>query len=441
MIGPDTLVPILDWRGPMPYIPSRHVVARTVRRMRSRVCTVLSVGVLLGLPFSLAGGLRAEARPGGVEPQSIEGVLLDASDGTPLAQGVVRLLDTGGEVLVATLTDADGEFSLAAPSAGEYRLEASRLGYHTDERAITLEPGETLRLELRLEPDAMLLDPLVVTGERAAHPPRCAPLLVLGRVVAGSTGDGIPAAGVELLGGDGDPLATARTDAEGDFMLVTPGPGMYWLRGEAEGYAPATGAELPLLPGDTVEVRFRLDRDGAPPTPMEVTASARPWSDRDAIVGRGQFFARMADCQGEVPDGSRFAEFLDRSVIEAYVEEGWPVERMLDREVRSVWNVTAGGSVQLFGGCWPVVYVDGTQSYEPRPLSRYGPGELEAVEVHRSPHVPQRYWPQGIQPCGAVAIWTRRTPESVLASGSSVSPVRVLFMVGAVLLGAHQLFR
>jgi hypothetical protein len=418
---------------------------RPPRWMRSGVRRpVLPVyGPLLGLLlcFGLAGDVHAQERPMGGERQVVEGVLLDARDGAPLAQGVVRLLDPEGAVVVSALTDQDGAFSLAAPSAGAYGLEASRLGYRTEERAIALEPGETLRVEFRLEPDAMLLDPLVVTGERPAHPPRCAPLLVQGRVVGEPDEVGVSGAGVELLGGDGRVLATARADAEGGFVLVTPGPGLYRLRGEAEGYTPTTGGDLPLLPGDTVGVRLRLGVDGPPATPMEVTASARPWSDRDAIVGRNQFFARMADCQGDVPDGSRFAEFLDRSVIEAYVEEEWPVERMLDREVRSVWNVTAGGSVQLFGGCWPVVYVDGDRSYEPRPLSRYGPDELEAVEVHRSPHVPQRYWPQGMQPCGVVAIWTRRTPESVVASGSSVSAGRVLVVVGAALVGVHQLFR
>lgn len=389
---------------------------------------VLPVVLAMAFTFTSAVG---QARP--ARPPAVEGVLLDDADDTPVPDAVVRLLGPGGRTVVSTVSDPQGAFSLRAPAAGTYRLEALRIGYLPGGRDVSLEPGDTLRVVLRMETDPILLDSLVVTADRSTRPPRCAPQVVRGRVVADSAGEagrGIAGAVMELLGAEGRPLARAGTDADGRFTLVTPGPGMFRLRGGAEGFASGLGGDLPILPGDTVEVRFRLSADAPLAGPMEITTSARPWNDRYALAGGEAFFERMADCQTTRPEGSRFADFLDRSVIADYAAEAWRVDFMIDRELRLVFSLTPGGGVVLFGGCRPALWVDGAPTFAPVPLWEFSADELEAVEIHRWPRVPRRFWIHNTSPCGVLALWTRRTRSST--PGPRIHRAWVLLGVGAV---------
>lgn len=375
---------------------------------------------------------------GGQETQRVEGIVLDTGDRSAISDAVVRLLDAEGGVVVSGLSDARGEFSLTAPTAGEYGVEALRLGYQPITLRVSLEPGETLRVELELESVPIPVDSIVVTGDRSDRPSRCTPQILYGRVVSDAPGEEeeiIAGAAIELVGTDGKRLATARTDAHGRFTLVTSGPGMYRLRGSAEGYVPAEGGDLPILPGDTVEVRFRLSPDEPVAAPMEVTASARPWNDRYSLAGGRAFLDRMADCQTDSPDGSRFAVFIDREVIAEY--KGWRSNEMIDWEARVVFGTTPGGGIILFGRCSPVVFVDGARSQ--MVLKDFSPDELEAVEIHQWPRVPRRFSVPGESPCGVVVLWTRRTERA--GDAAEAGPVRLLLGGGAVLGILYLLFR
>jgi hypothetical protein len=98
--------------------------------------------------------------------QTIQGRLLDSETGEPLPSATMSLLDEDGARLTGTQTDAAGSFELSAARPGAYQLRAERIGYRTATApAMELDAGDTLRVEFRLSTQAVLLGPVVVTGQ------------------------------------------------------------------------------------------------------------------------------------------------------------------------------------------------------------------------------------------------------------------------------------
>lgn len=96
--------------------------------------------------------------------QAIRGVVVDDTNLTRVPAASVRLV-ADGEAGRGTQTDEEGGFFLPAPGPGEYRLEVSRLGYETAlSQLVTVERGDTVSVEFRVRPDAVLLDPITVVG-------------------------------------------------------------------------------------------------------------------------------------------------------------------------------------------------------------------------------------------------------------------------------------
>lgn len=97
-----------------------------------------------------------------------------------LAQGPASLSgqvnDETGPLLAATvvlepgahraLTNARGEFRFEGLPPGEYHLRVRYLGLRTHEASLALDPGEEQRLELRLKPDYLGLDEVVISSNR-----------------------------------------------------------------------------------------------------------------------------------------------------------------------------------------------------------------------------------------------------------------------------------
>lgn len=96
--------------------------------------------------------------------QAIRGIVVDDTSLTRVPGATVRLVQ-GGETGRGTETDAEGEFFLPLPGWGEYRLEVGRIGYQTAlSQVLDLQPGDTLSVEFRVRPDAVLLAPLTIVG-------------------------------------------------------------------------------------------------------------------------------------------------------------------------------------------------------------------------------------------------------------------------------------
>ena len=85
----------------------------------------------------------------------------------PVASARIRIVETNQR----TVTDQNGEFRVRDLPPGEYTLTVSASGYQPPEDVvITIEPGQTTELKIYLEQEAIELDEVEVTGERAAAP-------------------------------------------------------------------------------------------------------------------------------------------------------------------------------------------------------------------------------------------------------------------------------
>lgn len=115
--------------------------------------------------FSIAlSGLALVVGVRSTTAQAVRGVVVDDQNLAHIATATVRIVkdDTPGE---GTETDGTGRFLLALPGKGVYRLEVTRLGYRTTRsQAFTVEKGDTVSVEFRVAPDAVLVDPITVTA-------------------------------------------------------------------------------------------------------------------------------------------------------------------------------------------------------------------------------------------------------------------------------------
>ncbi len=77
-----------------------------------------------------------------------------------------------------TTTDASGHYALRNLKPGEVTVEASCTGYVTVKKKVDLIAGQTLELNFEVEPDAMMLEQVVVTGTKSELKRRHNPSLV-----------------------------------------------------------------------------------------------------------------------------------------------------------------------------------------------------------------------------------------------------------------------
>ena len=102
-----------------------------------------------------------------------------------------------GTSLGAT-TDASGHYAIRNITPGSYDVEARCVGYVTALRHVTVKADETLEINFTIEPDALQLDQVVVTGNRSEVRQRMSSTLVgvlgaptLDLVSANSLADGL----------------------------------------------------------------------------------------------------------------------------------------------------------------------------------------------------------------------------------------------------------
>jgi TonB-dependent starch-binding outer membrane protein SusC len=91
---------------------------------------------------------------------SIQGTVVEAGNLRPLVTVQVSLQGTG----FGTLTNQSGEYRLTGVPIGTHQLSVTRLGYGSQVRDVTVEPGETATEDFQLAEAAITLDEFVVTG-------------------------------------------------------------------------------------------------------------------------------------------------------------------------------------------------------------------------------------------------------------------------------------
>jgi len=102
----------------------------------------------------------------GVVPESarLTGRVVAWETGEPLAGVEIALAESGA----ATLSDAEGRFGFPALAPGSHAVRARYLGRGTVEDTVTLEPGESLQIELRLPVEPISVEGILVEVERRA---------------------------------------------------------------------------------------------------------------------------------------------------------------------------------------------------------------------------------------------------------------------------------
>lgn len=94
---------------------------------------------------------------------NLVGHVVDKEPQEHLIGFTIRLMGTS----IGASTDATGHYAIYNVTPGEYTVEASCMGYRTEKRRVHLKPNETTELKFEVVPDAMLLDQVVVTGNKS----------------------------------------------------------------------------------------------------------------------------------------------------------------------------------------------------------------------------------------------------------------------------------
>ena len=103
------------------------------------------------------------------DAQSVRGVIVDASDRAVIG-AVVILLDSSSQSVARTLAGASGEFRLAAPRDGAYRIRTLRIGFRpTETELLQLRSGQDLAQRITLSAVALVLDTVLVENRSACR--------------------------------------------------------------------------------------------------------------------------------------------------------------------------------------------------------------------------------------------------------------------------------
>lgn len=134
----------------------------------------ISVSVLMAV--SAQAIVYADALSGDKSPSdaNITGHVVDAQTGEHLPYHGIFIVNTS----LGTLTDASGHYSLKNLRPGKYTVEARSTGYVTQSREITVGRGSTTEVNFSVEPDAFMLDQVVVTASKSELTRRNSPSLV-----------------------------------------------------------------------------------------------------------------------------------------------------------------------------------------------------------------------------------------------------------------------
>lgn len=109
--------------------------------------------VLLALVAAVLSAVAAEA-------QTITGRVLNAQSGLPLSSAQVSIpaLELG------SLANAGGQYTIANVPVGTHAVTVQLLGYRTATQEVIVAAGQTVTVDFTLDPAALALDELVVTG-------------------------------------------------------------------------------------------------------------------------------------------------------------------------------------------------------------------------------------------------------------------------------------
>lgn len=371
-----------------------------IRPVRRFTAAIIALAV-----WSTHGSAQGPAQPSVV----VRGTVAEALTGVPMASVSLQLLDATGESRSLGITDGSGRFRLTAPERGTYRVRATRIGFLKFESPLVrVDTAEVFVVVEMVR--GTILDSVFITA--AELPIRPTQQLIRGRLLDDDSGEPLDNGTIELFDSRDRSIATATTNRDGYFRLVTPAPGTYSMLGRHIGHRPAHQKDFRFRLGDTVRLEFRLARNAVLLAPALVTASARPWRERGDRLGLDDLNARI-----QRYDGRQHARFILRDTIEAYDRRQLDVAYMLGRILRtSPTNLSgcSGGKVAVDNVLWPM------SPDAPNALDMYPLSTIELIEHYQFPDIPSEFAAPvvnagmrttGRPPCTVLSLWTRLGPK------------------------------
>ncbi len=130
--------------------------------------------IIFALTVLAVGSIYMYAQTRQVTDANIGGHVVDAETGEHLPGCVIKILGTS----LATSTDASGHYIFRDLKPGNYTLEARGLGYVTTKLDTSVKAAQTVELNFSVQPDAFMLDQVVVTSSKSETRRRESPSLV-----------------------------------------------------------------------------------------------------------------------------------------------------------------------------------------------------------------------------------------------------------------------
>jgi hypothetical protein len=194
---------------------------------------------------------------------SVTGQVVDAATGEGLSEVTVVLSDNPS---INTGVDWEGRFTLANVPVGSHTLTASRNGY-----------ADVTTAEIIVAPAGVAQPPAINLTPN--------PVTIQGQLLPVGSGLGLPGATITAARSG----QSTVTDGSGNFTLSGLAPGYELLTATREGFAPSTTNEIPLYPGQTVNVGMDIFDGSRPNGVVHGTvqdSAGAPVSDATvAIVG------------------------------------------------------------------------------------------------------------------------------------------------------------
>jgi len=137
--------------------------------------------LLIAFFISVVSTVYVSANTQSVSDANIGGHVVDRESGDHIPGCLVRILDTD----YAAMTDASGHYVFRDLTPGKYEIQVSFMGYRTQTKSAAVNARQTVELNFEIEPDAFMLDQVVVTSSKTETRRRESPSLV--NVMSGKT--------------------------------------------------------------------------------------------------------------------------------------------------------------------------------------------------------------------------------------------------------------
>lgn len=129
-----------------------------------------------GLLEILAAGTVASALALGLAPdvraQGVTGKVVEARTDRAVEGVEISILNADAQVVAQAVSDAEGHFAVRLRPPGSWAVAVRHVGYSPIQSELfEIEPGEWVAVQVSLDPRAILLDPIVVTGRRSSWSP------------------------------------------------------------------------------------------------------------------------------------------------------------------------------------------------------------------------------------------------------------------------------